>query len=282
MKRFENLPLSKFSRFRIGGPAREIIIAENRNEVLEAMEGNFSVFGGGTNVLFPDEGLDKRVIFFQGGEFHVDGEWIISDAGVALEKIIEASLREELAGIENLAGIPGTLGGAIYGNAGAFGSEIGPLVREVEVWKEGRVHRINKPQFGYRDSIFKRQGGIILRAWLKLKRGTGRERKIAEERLRIRARKHPSSQVACAGSFFKNILMPDGRKIPAGRLLEEVGAKGLRVGGAGVFEKHANFIVNTGGATAKDVIRLSEILKERVREKFGITLQEEVIIVEDP
>ena len=282
MKRFENLPLSKFSRFRIGGPAREIIIAENRKELMEAMEGDFSVFGQATNVLFPDKGLDKRVIFFQGGEFHLDGEWIISDAGVALGEIIEASLREGLAGLENLAGIPGTLGGAIYGNAGAFGSEIGPLVREVEVWKEGRVHRIKNPEFGYRDSVFKRQGGVIIRAWLKLKRGTGREREIAEERLRARARKHPSQQVACAGSFFKNVLMPDGRKIPAGRLLEEVGAKELRVGGAGVFEKHANFIVNRGGAKAKDVLRLAKILKERVKEKFGITLQEEVIIVEDP
>ncbi len=246
------------------------------------MEGDFWVFGQATNVLFPDEGLGKRVIFFQGGEFHLDGEWLISDAGVALGEIIEASLREGLAGLENLAGIPGTLGGAIYGNAGAFGSEIGPLVREVEVWKEGKVHRIKNPEFGYRDSVFKRQGGVILRAWLKLKRGTGREREIAEERLRARARKHPSQQVACAGSFFKNVLMPDGRKIPAGRLLEEVGAKELRVGGAGVFEKHANFIVNMGGAKAKDVLRLAKILKERVKEKFGITLQEEVIIVEDP
>ncbi len=282
MRIFKNLPLREFSRFKIGGPAREIVIVENRKELLSAMNGEFLVFGHGTNVLFPDQGLEKRVIFFKGGEFHVDGTWIVADAGVELSKIIEAALNNGLSGLENLAGIPGTLGGAIYGNAGAFGSEIGSVVSEVEVWKNGEPVRMRSPWFGYRDSVFKREGGVILRAWLKLKRGTGREREIALERIKLRKTKHPSDNVPCAGSFFKNIVLADGRKIPAGRLLEEVGAKGMKIGGAGVFHGHANFIINLGNATASDVLRLASILKERVRKKFGIELQEEVIIVEDP
>ncbi len=279
MKVFNNLPLKNFSRFRIGGPARQIILAENRDELLSVVEPPDLVFGEGTNVLFPDEGLDKRVIFFRGGSFHLDGRWVVAEAGVNLQEVVEKSLDHGLAGLENLAGIPGTLGGAIYGNAGAFGSQIGDLVREVEVWKEGEIVRLKNPWFGYRDSVFKREGGVILRAWLKLRKGTGREREVARERLKLREIKHPSPEVPCAGSFFKNILLPDGEKIPAGKLLEEVGAKGMKIGGAGVFPGHANFIINLGNARAEDVLRLASILKRRVRERFGIELEEEVIIV---
>ncbi len=282
MRVFKDLPLREFSRFKIGGPARQVVLAESREEFLSVLEPSALVFGEGTNVLFPDEGLDKKVIFFQGGDFHLDGQWVISDAGVNLQAIVEQSLKHGLAGLENLAGIPGTLGGAIYGNAGAFGTQIGDLVREVEIWKEGRLLRLKEPWFGYRDSIFKREGGIIVRAWLKLRRGTGKEKKIAEERLRLRREKHPSPQIPCAGSFFKNVLLPDGRKIPAGKLLEEVGAKGMKIGGAGVFPGHANFIINLGGAKAEDVLRLANILKKKVKERFGIELEEEVIVVRDP
>ncbi len=282
MKVFKDLPLRDFSRFRIGGPARQIVLAESREELLSALEPSALVFGEGTNVLFPDEGLEKKVIFFQGGEFHLDGQWVVSDAGVNLQAIVKGSLEQGLGGLEDLAGIPGTLGGAIYGNAGAFGTQIGDLVREVEVWKEGRLLRLKSPWFGYRDSIFKREGGVILRAWLKLRRAKGREKEIAEERLRLRREKHPPPQTPCAGSFFKNVVLPDGRKIPAGKLLEEVGAKGMRIGGAGVFPGHANFIINLGKAKAEDVLRLANILKEKVRERFGIELEEEVIVVRDP
>ena len=279
MKILKNALLSNFSNFKIGGPAREIVLIENSEELKEVLEGDFLVFGHGTNVLFPDEGLDKRVIFNRTGLFHMDGTWIVADSGTSLQEVVKASVDRGLSGLEYLAGIPGTIGGAIFGNAGAFGKQIGDYVIEVEYWKNGKLIKEKNLYFGYRESVFKRKGGVITKAWLKLRRGTGKEKKIMENILSRRAKKHPPHNVPCAGSFFKNVVLPSGEKIPAGALLESVGAKGLRVGGAKVFEGHANFIINDGGATARDVLTLAEILKRKVKEHFGIILEEEVIIV---
>ncbi len=282
MKVLKNVPLSDFSNFGVGGPAKEVIFIDSPEELPELLEGDFLLFGEATNVLFPDEGLDKRIIFNRRGNFQVDGLWIIADSGASLAEIVNAAVENRLSGLEYLAGIPGTLGGAIFGNAGAFGKQIGDIVKEVEYWKDGRVIKSKKIGFGYRDSQFKREGGIILRAWLKLERGTGREKKIQEEVISLRRKKHPPPGTACAGSFFKNVVLPNGEKIAAGLLLDKVGAKNLRVGDARVFEGHANFIINTGHATAKDIITLANLMKDRVRQVFGITLEEEVIIVRDP
>lgn len=282
MKVLKNVPLSDFSNFGVGGPADEVVFVEHPEELVEVLEGDFLLFGEATNVLFPDEGLKKRVIFNRQGSFEVDGLWIVADSGANLAEIVRTSVKKHLSGLEYLAGIPGTLGGAIFGNAGAFGRQIGDIVKEVEYWKEGKIIRTKRIGFGYRDSQFKREGGIILRAWLKLERGTGRETKIMEEVISLRKKKHPPKGTACAGSFFKNVILPNGEKIAAGLLLDRAGAKGLSVGDARVFEGHANFIINAGNATAKDILALAEKMKKRVKQVFGITLEEEVIIVRDP
>ncbi len=282
MEILKEVPLSNFSSFRIGGPAKEVVIVNGREELKEVLEGNFLIFGKGTNVLFPDEGLRKRVIFNRGGECQIDEKRIVADAGVDLSKIVADSVEKGFSGLEYLAGIPGTLGGAIYGNAGAFGKQISNFIEEIEYWKEGKIIRSKNIWFAYRDSQFKRDGGVIIRAWFKLKKGKGKEKERMFKILEHRRKIHPDASTPCAGSFFKNILLPDGNKIATGKLLEEIGAKGLKVGGAEVFKGHANFIINSGKARAKDVLKLAEILKERARRELSIELEEEVIIVKDP
>jgi UDP-N-acetylmuramate dehydrogenase len=189
-----------------------------------------------------------------------------------------------LTGFEFAAGIWGTIGGAVYGNAGAFGSEVGSILEWAEVVDaEGNVRREQSHyfRFSYRHSILKSTGEIATRACFGLQPGNSDEiARRTDEIRRLRCRKHPV--VPCsAGCFFKNVedkTQPNG-KLPAGRLLDEVGAKELRIGGAAVFGEHANIIINTGSASSKDIRRLADILKERVRTRFGIELQDEVISI---
>jgi UDP-N-acetylmuramate dehydrogenase len=298
----ENVPLRDYTTFKIGGPARYFFVAKNKEEIKEAIlwakkkKLPFFILGGGSNVLFSDNGFNGLVIKLQNRQYEIRNSKVIAEAGVPLQKLVLESAKKGLSGLENLAGIPGTLGGAIWGNAGAFGREIGNLVEEVKVLDVGssklEVKRLkNKDcKFGYRDSIFKRKKNLIIfEASLKLKKGNKKEiEEKIKEILKLRKEKQPLG-FPSAGSVFKNVPI---RKIPkkirerfkekikngvlsAGALIEAAGLKGYQIDGAKISEKHTNFILNVKNAKAKDVVVLMNLIKKRVKNKFKITLEEE-------
>jgi len=302
----ENVLLRDYTTFKIGGPARYFFVAKNKedlkNTILWAKKKKlpFFILGGGSNVLFSDKGFNGLVIKLQNTQYEIRNTNVIAGAGVPLQKLVLEAAKKGLSGLENLAGIPGTLGGAIWGNAGAFGREIGDLVEEVKVLDVGgsklEVKKLkNKDcKFGYRESIFKRRKNwIILEATLKLKRGKKKEiEEKIKEILKLRKEKQPL-EFPSAGSVFKNVPIEKVPKkirekfkekikdgfLPAGVLIETAGLKGYQIGGAKISEKHANFIVNTGESKARDVLELIELIKKRVRKKFKIELKEEIVLV---
>jgi UDP-N-acetylmuramate dehydrogenase len=281
--------LQRHSSFRIGGPADYFFSAASFEELraclLFARERalHYYIMGAGSNILFSDGGFRGLIL-----KNEVKGIRPISKdgraavfSGTPLSDLVEFALEDGLEGLEFAAGIPGTVGGAVFGNAGAFGRCIGELLTEaVLLDARGEEFKVNGPyfEFSYRHSALKSRHAIIVTAVLKLNRGDrGAIKARIEENLEKRRSRHPSTKLAYAGSYFKNPVGPDGKKIAAGYLLEKVGAKGLEMGGAAVFSGHANFILNRGGARAEDVLRLSQELKERVKREFGIDLEEEVI-----
>lgn len=293
----ENVPLAPLTTFRIGGPARYLYLARNKEDVIQAVKAarecqiRFFILGGGSNLLVADKGFDGLVIKVQSSKIKVKNETIEVESGAIFGKAVADSIKAGLTGLEWAVGIPGTVGGAVYGNAGAFGHHLSEVVEKAKVLDEnGQVKVLSNEdcQFGYRDSIFKHQPWTILGTTLKLKRGDStKSQKLVQGYLsRRRTPSHPS-----AGSVFKNIaisdLPPETGKIvpkekikegmvPTGYLIEQCGLKGEQIGGAKISEKHANFIVNPGEAKAIDVVELIRLCKERVKEKFGIELEEEI------
>ncbi len=300
------VPLKDHTIFKIGGPARYFFVAQNEKDLKNAILWGkkkkipFFVLGGGSNVLFSDEGFRGLVIKLRNTQYEIRNTKITAEAGVPLQKLVFETAKKGLSGLENLAGIPGTLGGAIWGNAGAFEREIGDLVEEVKILKiencKLQIAKLKKKdcKFGYRDSIFKkRKNWIILEATLKLKKGKRKEiEKKIKEILKLRKEKQPL-EFPCAGSVFKNVLIETvPRKIqekfkekikngflPAGVLIEAAELKGYQIGGAKISEKHANFIVNIGNAKANDVMQLIEKIKKEVKKKFRVQLEEEIKLV---
>ena len=285
------ISLRRHSSFRVGGKADYFFAARTAEELKSCLKYVFErglsyyVIGSGTNVLFADEGYrgvilknEIRGIDQEKGSGRID---IL--AGTPLADVVSFALEEGWTGLEFAAGIPGTVGGAVFGNAGAWGEAIGQrLAKAVLLDGEGREVKFKNDdfEFGYRHSSLKTRHLTILRVVLKLRRGDrGRIKARMEESLAKRKAPCPSPRMAYAGSFFKNPVLPDGRKVAAGSLLEKVGAKKLRQGGAAVYSGHANFILNCGGATAADIRGLARTMKARVRKEFGITLEEEVIIL---
>jgi UDP-N-acetylmuramate dehydrogenase len=285
----ENVPLSAMSSFGIGGPADLFFEARTGAGLERAVslavreKYPFYVIGGGSNILFDDEGYRGLIIRNRlEGITREEGRLAVL-SGTLLATVLRETLSGGLSGLEFLAGIPGTVGGALYGNAGAFGSCLGDFLEtatllvpgggSLEVGREGLG-------FGYRDSALKRNGAVVLRAVLLSPPG---DKKTSDARIREvlehRRQKHPPWGTACAGSYFKNPWPPGGDRLPAGRLLEQAGARGLAIGDAAVYETHCNFIINRGNARSRDVLLLAEELKERVFRQFGVRLEEEVIHV---
>lgn len=283
--------LSEYSSFGIGGPAEYFFEARQLSHLIKAVETArkyrfpFYVIGGGYNLLFDDAGYNGLIIrnLASGLSFSPEKGWLEVHSGTYLGEIINLSISAGLGGLEFLAGIPGTAGGAIYGNAGAFGQAIGDRVVEVVLLGEkGQEITLKNSElhFGYRHSDLKKNHRVILKAYLNVEQDSSAAiKKKVEGYLERRSKKHPPRETACAGSFFKNPVLPDGQKIAAGYLLEQVGARGMRVGQAAVFPGHCNFIINLGGAIARDVLTLAAELKERVWKKFGLLLEEEVIYI---
>jgi UDP-N-acetylmuramate dehydrogenase len=281
----ENESLSAHTSFGVGGAADLLALPSSTDALCRAIAiahraGVQPVFlGNGTNLIVRDGGIRGLVIRVAGemGRIEIEGTRAIVEAGAPLASVCHRCACEGLSGLEFAAGIPGTIGGALIMNAGANGGEIGDVTEWVEVANaEGHVERITCDglAFGYRRSPLREMGAGIVRAGLRLKRGdAGRVHAKLCEKMEERCSKQPVSSPS-AGSIFKR---PDGDY--AGRLLDEAKAKGMRVGGAAVSDKHANFMVNLGGATAADVIDLIDAARELVYEKFGVMLEPEVCVV---
>jgi UDP-N-acetylmuramate dehydrogenase len=244
----------------------------------------FYIIGGGYNLLFDDQGFRGLIVKndIKGLE-RMGKDRVRVFSGTTLPDFIQFCVEESLGGIEFLAGIPGTVGGAVFGNAGAFDGEIGDHIAGAFILDElGNEKEVGNEffAFDYRDSILKKRRDIVLNVTLRLEElGRNKIETTIDDILEMRKKKHPPWDVACAGSFFQNPVLPDGRKVPAAQLLDQVGAKGLTVGRAAVYEDHANFIINRGGATSEEVCRLAAELKKRVKNEFGVELREEVILV---
>jgi UDP-N-acetylmuramate dehydrogenase len=224
-----------------------------------------------------------------------DGTAVHAEGGADFLDLILRCRDHGLTGLEFAAGIPGSVGGAIHGNAGCYGKDIGSFVIEcTDVTPDGAVVETRPAewyQFAYRDSRLKREPRVLLSCLLQLSQGErGAMQREIEEKLEIRRVKHPQWRVEpTAGSYFKNLppdwhmpgerLSPGTHRVAAGQLLDQCGCRGLRVGEALVFPRHANIIVNAGRATARDVLMLAAIMKARVRERFGVTLEEEVMFL---
>jgi UDP-N-acetylmuramate dehydrogenase len=275
------------SSFGIGGPADFFFEARSQGELEKAVAAAagenvpFYVIGSGTNILFDDAGFRGLIVRNRLEGVVRDGHRLMVLSGTGLSAVLRETLSGGLAGLEFLAGIPGTVGGAVSGNAGAFGASIGEFLETATLLsRDGKqaVLRKEELEFGYRTSKLKREPAVVLRADLACSPGDreASEAKIREN-LEHRRSKHPPWGTACAGSYFKNPWPPGGDRLPAGRLLEMAGARGLAVGDAAVYEKHCNFIINKGNAGSGDVLRLAEDLKERVLRQFGVRLEEEVI-----
>ncbi|MEW5894490.1 MAG: UDP-N-acetylmuramate dehydrogenase [Candidatus Omnitrophota bacterium] len=290
---FENVVMKDFTTFRIGGRCPLLIVCdtdEKFRKSVECLHGqacDFEVIGEGSNILVSDLGIPCPVIrcLTASPDIQINGNDIFASAGTRLNDVSLFAAKNGLAGMNFASGIPGTVGGAVTGNAGAFGSQVSDVLKTVTALAEsGETIVLEKSElkFSYRNSILKTaKDFILLTACFTLKSGNPLELiKDREEILSLRLKKHPDyCAIPCAGSFFKNIVHDDGRREAAGWFLEQAGCKALTCGGAAVFQGHANIIVNNGNATAKDVIGLSGEMITRVQEKFGITLEPEVRLV---
>lgn len=277
----KNEPMSAHVNLKVGGPADFYFEAENAVDlekavrVAEEEKIPFVVIGNGANILVSDKGVRGLVIINSSKNIKfLPHGFVEADSGVNNTDLIRQSKDRGLMGTERLLKVPGTVGGAVYMNAGDTGRK--RFFEDLVVWvevidKEGKVKKIDKEdcEFGYRSSQFQKSGEIILKAKLQLKQASKEEIEEAAKDILVRKMHQPSGP--SVGSTFKN---PQGEY--AGRLIEECGLKGKRVGGAKISEKHANFILNEGGATASDVKGLIDLVKKSVKEKFGVGLEEEV------
>lgn len=284
----ENEIMSAYTTFGTGGQADLFIDVSDAESLARAIilakeiSIPYFVIGQGSNLLVSDSGYRGLIIRNCIGRKEVKGNDIIAGAGELLDEIVDFSVECSLTGLEFAAGIWGTIGGAIYGNAGAYGGNVGKILRSVELLDEtGNLATVPGDELGfsYRHSRLKESNDLVIEATFELAQGNKDEIKGRIEEIRKdRSRKHPMD--ACsAGSFFKNVedaSQPHG-KLPAGKLLDDIGAKEMICGGAGVFEKHANIIINKGNATSKDIRELADKLKQEVKKKSDIDLQEEVI-----
>lgn len=300
----ENVPLAPYTTFQIGGPARYFVEVKSEDDIISALlwarerSLPYVVIGGGSNLLVPDDGIEALVIKMCLAEWDVSGTLLKADAGCNLYELIRKCATYGLGGWEKLAGIPGTLGGALRGNAGAFGPEIKDFV----VWVKAinsttfEAHEFSNEEcaFLYRSSFFKqRPEWIITAAHLRLVKISPEEStKRTKETVREREKRH-IQDVRAAGSYFMNPVAPDDirelfekekntrsreGRVPAGWLIEKAGMKGARVGNAEASEQHPNYLVNTGAATAAQVKALAMRIKDAVEKQFGIRLQEEAAV----
>ena len=280
----QNVSLKEYTSFKIGGTADLFICPNNLMELLNVLEilneNNISYFllGAGSNLLISDKGIRGAVIKLGDGfdYAHAKEDYILAGAGVSLASLAACAKNAELSGLEFASGIPGTLGGALFMNAGAYGGEMKDVVTEVSyIDSDGIVKTISCSEcdFGYRKSIFSSGDKIIISAKLTLKKGNKEEISKTMRELNAKRKEKQPLEYPSAGSTFKR---PEGHF--AGSLIERSGLKGYTIGGAQVSDKHAGFIINTGNATSSDVCELIRHVQKVVFEKFNVELEPEVRI----
>lgn len=303
----ENEPLKNHTTFHIGGPAKYFVIVKTVEEVQEAIKWvqdkkiDYKVIGGGSNILVSDNGYDGVVIKYFGSDIKIKDDEMEVGAGTPLVQAMNESLKAGLSGLEWAIGIPGTIGGAVCNNAGAYGGEIVESVIGITVLIGGKISelKLEDCEFSYRSSAIKagKIKAIILSVKLKLK-------KVSEDQIKeinmemannLADRNSKSAEGGSVGSTFRNIILSENEmiefkkkypefpdrfvtynKIPVAWLIEECGLKGKKIGGAMISERHAGKITNVGGATAENVIMLISVVKQKVRSKFSQQLMEEV------
>jgi UDP-N-acetylmuramate dehydrogenase len=295
-----NESLKKHTTFKIGGPAKyfvEVTDLINLRDLVKFLQGgglDYFILGGGSNLLFSDKGFFGVVIKVINREVKVENDTIIASAGAILGVVVNTATQNSLSGLEWALGIPGTIGGAVFGNAGAMGENISNNVEKIAVWLDGEETELTKEEcgFGYRHSYLGEMGAVILKVYLKLQKGDVSEIiKKVNANLSVRQEKLPSEP--SAGSFFKNIKLADypgdksqlpeiyieRKMVPAAWLIDQCGLLDFRIGDAGISYKHGNFLVNYGQATAEDVIAVVDEVSKKVYDSFGIELEPEVRII---
>ena len=282
-----NEPMSKHTTFKTGGNADYFVVpdATNSQSIIETIKYckdnniNYMVLGNGSNVLIKDEGIRGVVLSLKNFDFfEIKDNYVKVGAGLTIAKASRLYLENSFAGLEFACGIPGTIGGAIYMNAGAYGGETKDVIDTVTYIDldslDIRTISNEECQFAYRNSLFHSLNAIILSCTLKIVHGNVDEIKNKmDENMKSRNEKQPVN-MPCAGSIFRR---EEG--VVVAKLIDDAGLKGYKIGGAEVSTLHAGFIVNTGNATSKDVLDLIEHIKKVVKEKYGVTLHEEVKII---
>jgi UDP-N-acetylmuramate dehydrogenase len=285
----KNELLSNHTSFKIGGTA-DLFCPLNNTGTLQAVlkeAKNLSLpvvlVGGGTNLLVDDRGFRGVAVKFSGaGNPEIDFPVLKTGAGIQLQNLLGFAAENSLSGFEFLAGVPGTVGGAIYMNAGAYGSSISDIFLSATILDDDFTFveaGLEYFQFSYRNSILQKTKNIVVSASFIIQKGNKVDIISEYNRIKsIRAEKHPAPDMPCAGSYFKNLPpeKPGEHRRAAGYFLERAGAKSMRSGGAAVSQKHANMIINENNASAADVLQLAEMMKKAVFEKYGIMLEAEV------
>lgn len=298
--------LKDYARFGIGGPAAVFAESTEESAFLKALAQvrasgcDFVVLGGGSNLIVSDEGYRGVVLRYRGARLEQRGSGVYAEAGAELQALVDFTIGVGLAGLHTMTGIPGWVGAAVYGNAGAYGRSIHQSVSEVRFHDGREIRTFDNAacEFRYRESIFKRHKEcIILSASFALEAGDAAELRATADGIRkIRDEKYPPT-MKCAGSIFKNLILAElpphvaarvpesvirEGKVPSAFFLEKVGAKGMVVGGIHVATYHANLIYNAGGGTAAETCAVIAELKERVKAEFDLQLEEEVQYVGFP
>ena len=278
-----NEPMSRHTSFRTGGEAAVFVEVENAQQLgklislFRKTENEFFVLGNGSNLLVSDRGYDGMILRIGSkmADIRVDGERIYVQAGALLSKVSKLALENGLTGMEFASGIPGSVGGGIVMNAGAYDGEMSYIVERVTVLNEsGEQMELDRDtmEFGYRTSVIKNRPFVVVEAVFKLQKGDKEAIRAKMDDFTARRREKQPLEYASAGSTFKR---PEGYF--AGKLIMDSGMRGFRIGGAQVSEKHCGFVINTGNATSEDIAELMSEVQERVKERFGVMLEPEVV-----
>lgn len=303
-----NEPMKKHTTFKIGGPASFFITIadiDNLPPILKLLDDegiSRIMLGGGSNVLFPDDGYEGAVIKVTDMSFEIQDNTVKASAGAIIKDVSRATVDAGLTGFEWAIGVPGTIAGALRGNAAYNGVAMEDGIKKVEVYRDGEVLELSNEEcaFGYKETIFKYNSDIILHMWLSLKKGDKKQiEKEAIDNIQYRETTQPKGY-GSAGCTFKNVVVDDTEKrrlmdvidderirdimgkynkVPVGRLIDLLGLKGEKRGNAQISEVHANFIVNLGDAKASDVKELIELIKEKVYATYSIQLEEEIHVI---
>lgn len=282
----ENEPLANHTTMKIGGPADLFIEPSSIEQLQKSLEAinkykmKWRAIGRGSNLLVSDSGIDGIVIKLGKGldTLKIDDEIVKVGAGFSLIHLATSISRMGLSGLEFASGIPGSVGGAVYMNAGAHGSDISKVLkRALILFEDGKLEWVDNEEmeFSYRTSILqKKRPGIVVEAIFQLKKGNREEIVAAMQKNKDYRKETQPWNFPCAGSIFRNPL-----PLYAGKLIQDAGLKGYKLGGAQISEMHGNFIINTGNATAKDVMNLIQLIKDTIYEKYGVKLETEVEII---